>query len=174
MRVKLSYFSQNFENLQRFFTREPWPWLSWTWCPQGGFRGKLSFKKMSAGGCLCTLQENPHFWVPKIKVRPPDGIFFVFVIAKQDKWLSVKIFTEIMHKGLAQSWLLLLRMLSCHHSQSWCFHSLSSQVVWAAARESTNTSRQVFEQRKQQPRWVSSWHAGLNQPRLTQKFHEPL
>ncbi len=36
--------------------------------------GKLSFKKMSAGGCLCTLQENPHFWVPTIKVRPPDGM----------------------------------------------------------------------------------------------------
>jgi hypothetical protein len=35
--------------------------------------GKLSFKKMSAGGRLCTLQENPHFWVPTIKVRPPDG-----------------------------------------------------------------------------------------------------
>jgi hypothetical protein len=28
---------------------------------------------MSAGGRLCTLQENPHFWVPTIKVRPPDG-----------------------------------------------------------------------------------------------------
>jgi hypothetical protein len=25
-------------------------------------------------GRLCTLQENPHFWVPRIKVRPPDGI----------------------------------------------------------------------------------------------------
>ncbi len=29
---------------------------------------------MSAGGRLCTLQENPHFWVPRIKVTPPDGI----------------------------------------------------------------------------------------------------
>jgi hypothetical protein len=37
--------------------------------------GKLSFKKMSAGGRLCTLQENPHFWVLTIKVRPPDGTF---------------------------------------------------------------------------------------------------
>jgi hypothetical protein len=28
----------------------------------GGFSGgKLSFKNMYAGGCLCTLQENPHF-----------------------------------------------------------------------------------------------------------------
>jgi hypothetical protein len=39
----------------------------------GVFGGKLSFKKMSAGGRLCTLQENPHFWVPTIKVRPCDG-----------------------------------------------------------------------------------------------------
>jgi hypothetical protein len=30
--------------------------------------------KMSAGGRLCTLQENLHFWVLTIKVRPPDGI----------------------------------------------------------------------------------------------------
>ncbi len=37
------------------------------------FEGKLSFKEMSAGGRLCTLQENPHFWVPTIKVRPLDG-----------------------------------------------------------------------------------------------------
>jgi hypothetical protein len=36
--------------------------------------GKRSFKNMSAGGKLCTLQENGHFWVPTIKVRPPDGI----------------------------------------------------------------------------------------------------
>jgi hypothetical protein len=35
--------------------------------------GKLSFKKMSAGGRLCTLQENAYFWVSTIKVRPPDG-----------------------------------------------------------------------------------------------------
>jgi hypothetical protein len=29
---------------------------------------------VSAGGRLCTLQENPHFWSPTIEVRPPDGI----------------------------------------------------------------------------------------------------
>jgi hypothetical protein len=40
---------------------------------RGVFEGKLSFKKMSAGGRFCTLQENPHFWVPTIKIRPPDG-----------------------------------------------------------------------------------------------------
>jgi hypothetical protein len=39
----------------------------------GVFGGKLSFKKMSAGGRFCTLQENPHFWVPRIKVKPPVG-----------------------------------------------------------------------------------------------------
>jgi hypothetical protein len=26
-----------------------------------------------AGGRLCTSQENRHFWVPTIEVRPPDG-----------------------------------------------------------------------------------------------------
>jgi hypothetical protein len=40
---------------------------------RGVFGGKLSFKNMSAGGRLCTLQENHHFWVKTIKVRPPDG-----------------------------------------------------------------------------------------------------
>jgi hypothetical protein len=39
----------------------------------GIFGGKLSFKKMPAGGRLCTLQENPHFLVPTVKVRQPDG-----------------------------------------------------------------------------------------------------
>ncbi len=23
---------------------------------------------------LCTLKENPHIWVPTIKIRPPDGM----------------------------------------------------------------------------------------------------
>ncbi len=70
VRVKVSYFLRNIANLQRFFIEEPWPW---TWCPQGVFGGKLLFKKMSSGGRLCTLQENPHFCVPTIKVRHPDG-----------------------------------------------------------------------------------------------------
>jgi hypothetical protein len=30
----------------------------------GVFGGELSFKKMSEGGRLCTLKENPDFWVP--------------------------------------------------------------------------------------------------------------
>ncbi len=74
VRVKVSYFIRNFENLLRLTTGEPWPRRPKTWCPQGVFRGKLSFKKMSAGGRLCTSQENPHFWVPTIKVRPPNGM----------------------------------------------------------------------------------------------------
>ncbi len=36
--LKVSYVLRNFENLQRFFTGEPWPW-----CPQWVFGGKLSF-----------------------------------------------------------------------------------------------------------------------------------
>jgi hypothetical protein len=40
----------------------------------GGFSGvSFHFKKMSAGGRLCTFQENPHFLVPTLKVRLPDG-----------------------------------------------------------------------------------------------------
>ncbi len=69
--LKVSYLSQNFENLEQFFMGEPWPW---TWFPQRVFGGKLSFRKMSARGCLCTFQENPHFWVPMLKVRRPVGI----------------------------------------------------------------------------------------------------
>ncbi len=42
---------------------------------KGVFGGKLSFKKMSARGRLCTLQENPHLWAPTIKVRQPDGTY---------------------------------------------------------------------------------------------------
>jgi hypothetical protein len=41
----------------------------------GGFSG-VSFylRRCPQGGCLCILQANPHFWVPMIKVRQPDGI----------------------------------------------------------------------------------------------------
>jgi hypothetical protein len=31
-------------------------------------------RRCPQGGRLCTLQENPHFLVPTIKVRPPDGM----------------------------------------------------------------------------------------------------
>ncbi len=62
-----------------------------------GFLGsKLSFKKMSAGGRLCTLQENPHIWAPTMKVRPHDGTvefvrrwFLVFEVS-----CSVDVYTE--------------------------------------------------------------------------------
>jgi hypothetical protein len=55
----------------------------------GVFGVKLSFKKMSAGGRLCTYQENPHFWVPSIKVGPPDGSStFVFLEAFIDPSLQ--------------------------------------------------------------------------------------
>jgi hypothetical protein len=50
----------------------------------GVFGGKLSFKMMSALGRLCILQENLHFWVPTIEVRPPDGINY----NKEDVWSS--------------------------------------------------------------------------------------
>jgi hypothetical protein len=40
----------------------------------GRFLGKLTFKKMSARGRLSTLQENPQFWAPTIKVTQPDGV----------------------------------------------------------------------------------------------------
>ncbi len=33
----------------------------------------LHSKRCPQGGRLCTLQENPHFWSPTIKVRQPDG-----------------------------------------------------------------------------------------------------
>jgi hypothetical protein len=39
----------------------------------GFFGCKLSFKKMSAEGRLCSMQENSHFWFPTMKVRQADG-----------------------------------------------------------------------------------------------------
>ncbi len=47
---------------------------------RGVLGGKHSVKKMSAGGRLCTSQENPHFLVPTIKVRPPDGTCRYFLL----------------------------------------------------------------------------------------------
>ncbi len=85
VKVKVTYLLRNFENLQRFFMGEPWPWRPWTSCPQGVFGGEHSFKKMSAGGRLCTLQENPHFWVLTIKVWQPDGIWSVYLVFRQQR-----------------------------------------------------------------------------------------
>jgi hypothetical protein len=55
---------------------------------RGVFEGKLSFNNMFAGGCLCTSQENPYFWVQTIKVRPPDGTFSA-VESIQDSLIAV-------------------------------------------------------------------------------------
>ncbi len=49
----------------------------------GGFRGKLSFKKMSAGGRLCTSQKKNRFWVPAIKVRQPDGTPMKYIVVNE-------------------------------------------------------------------------------------------
>jgi hypothetical protein len=46
----------------------------------GAFRGKLSFRKMSAGGRLCTFDGKPQFWVPMLKVRPPEVIKYRLVV----------------------------------------------------------------------------------------------
>ncbi len=76
MRVKVSYFFlQNFENYQRFFTGEPCHGGHEHGVCRGVFEGKLSFNRISAGIRLCTSPENPYFWVPTIKVRPPDGSY---------------------------------------------------------------------------------------------------
>jgi hypothetical protein len=45
----------------------------------GVFGGKFFLRRRLEGVCLCTLQENPHFWVPTIKVRPPDGKEIVII-----------------------------------------------------------------------------------------------
>ncbi len=59
---------------------------------RGVFGGKLSFKMMSAGGRLCTFQENPHFWVPTIKVRPPDGTVQVRLDCYNYKFILIIIY----------------------------------------------------------------------------------
>ncbi len=40
-----------------------------------GFRGKAFILEDVRRGRIYTLQENPHCWVPTIKVRPSDGSF---------------------------------------------------------------------------------------------------
>ncbi len=71
----------------------------------GVFGRKLSFKKMSAGGRLCTLPENPHFWVPTIKVRPPDVILLSYCFIYEAEpvwgyWHKDKIISNGMDDGL--------------------------------------------------------------------------
>jgi hypothetical protein len=73
VRVKVSYFYETLK-ICNDFSLENHGHGGHEHGVHGGFwGGKVSFKKMSAGGRLRILQENPHFWVPAIKVRPPDG-----------------------------------------------------------------------------------------------------
>ncbi len=71
--VKVSYFLQYLKIFNDFSREKHSHGGHENGVRRGVFEGKLSFKIMSAQGRLCTLQENPHFWVPTIKVRPPDG-----------------------------------------------------------------------------------------------------
>jgi hypothetical protein len=74
VRVQVSYFFTKLWKSSTIFHGRTMAMAAMNMVSAGGvFGGKLSFKKMSAGGCLCTSQENPHFWVTTIKVRPPDG-----------------------------------------------------------------------------------------------------
>ncbi len=73
MRVKVSYFLNETLKIFNDFSQENHGHGGHEHgVRRGVFGGKLLFKKMSAGGRLFTLQENPHFWVPTFKVRPPD------------------------------------------------------------------------------------------------------
>ncbi len=52
----------------------------------GGFSG-VSFHlgRCPHVGRLCALRENPHFLVPTIKVRPPDGSYRVPLRNKREQ-----------------------------------------------------------------------------------------
>jgi hypothetical protein len=44
-----------------------------------GFSGvRFHLKRCHQGVASALCKKNPHFWVPTIKVRPPDGICFIF------------------------------------------------------------------------------------------------
>ncbi len=73
MRVKVSYFYKTSRIFNDFSRENHGHGGHEHGVHRGVFGSELSFKKMSAGGRLSTLQENPHFRVPTIKVRPPDG-----------------------------------------------------------------------------------------------------
>ncbi len=81
----------------------------------------VSFKKMTAGSHLCTLQENPHFWVPTIKVRPPDGIYSSSLILFCSLFLSPFIFTSLASKVSYPSAVENNKMQTIHHNlyQTW-------------------------------------------------------
>jgi hypothetical protein len=61
VRVKVSYFYETLKIFTDFSRENHGHGGHEHGVRRGVFGGKLSFKKMSAGGRLCTLQENPHF-----------------------------------------------------------------------------------------------------------------
>jgi hypothetical protein len=73
-RVKVPYFYKTWKIFNNFSRENYGHGGNEHGVCRGVFMGKLPFKMMSAGGRLCTLQKTPHFWVQKIKVRPPNGI----------------------------------------------------------------------------------------------------
>jgi hypothetical protein len=74
VRVKVSYFFTKLCKSSAIFHGRTMAMAAMNMMSAGEFLGaELLFKKMSAGGRLCNLQENPPFWVQTIKVRPPDG-----------------------------------------------------------------------------------------------------
>ncbi len=79
LRIEVSYFLHNFENLQRFFTGEPLAWRPWTWCLQGGFLGVSFHLRRCPQGVASILCKKTPLSVPDIKVRPPDGITVTYL-----------------------------------------------------------------------------------------------
>ncbi len=64
MRVKVSYFYETSKIFNDFSRENHSHGGHEQGVRRGVFGGKLSFKKMSAGVRLCTLQENHHFLGP--------------------------------------------------------------------------------------------------------------
>ncbi len=81
VRVKVSYF---YKTLKIFddFSRENHGHGGHEHGVRRGFSGEsFHLRRCPQGGRLCSLQENPHFWVPTIKVRPPDGTFLGLLLS---------------------------------------------------------------------------------------------
>jgi hypothetical protein len=98
VRVKVSYFYESSEILEDFSRQNHGHGGH-----ENGVHRGLSLKKMYAGGRLCTLQENLHFRVPVIKVRPPDGTYKMC--------FSTEVMLHFVHRffprGLREEWKLL-------------------------------------------------------------------
>jgi UDP-galactose transporter len=88
VRAKVSYFYETLKIFKDFSRENHGHGDHEHGVCRGVFGGKLSFKKMSAGVRLCTLQEKPHFWVLMIKVRPPDGIYNEFQVYRENPLLG--------------------------------------------------------------------------------------